>query len=64
MRRSAATVSSCEQVSADGGGVSFGLASPTFWTALSLNVVFLILMPLDQHQACHKTSRSWTVRCD
>ncbi|CAE7722601.1 NUDT14 [Symbiodinium pilosum] len=36
--------SSSSKASAAGPGMSFGLASPTFWTALSLNVLFLILM--------------------
>ncbi|CAE7352124.1 unnamed protein product [Symbiodinium sp. CCMP2592] len=46
--------SSSSKVSADGGGVSFGLASPTFWTALSLNVVFLILMRWSTIYGCRR----------
>ena len=45
------------QASAAGPGMSFGLASPTFWTALSLNVLFLILMLLDR--ICRMFSRQF-----
>lgn len=46
--------SSSSKVSESGGGVSFGLASPTFWTALSLNVVFLILMRWSTIYGCRR----------